>query len=373
MKKHKKPDRYSLDKILAADAQWNVIYGGRSNGKTYAVHEFGIKTYLKTGGQMAIIRRWNDDFQGVRSITMFDNQVCNGDGENNIKRLSGGKWDGVKNIGKRWYLTAGTGDDMVVDEKPFAIGFAITAMEHDKSTAYPMITTVLFDEFLTRTTYLNDEFILFTNTLKTIIRERTNVKIFMCGNTVNAYCPYFREMGLTRVKDMPEGTIDVYTYGDSPMRVAVEHTASIVSHSSSIYFAFDNPRLSMVRGSSEWEIDVYPHCSYNYGPSDIVFTFFIVFDGDILQCECVQAPMHDGLFLFVHPKTTELKHPDSDLIYSMDTYDIRPNWDRNLFTSDMSVSKKICALIKRGKIFYSDNTTGEIMRNYMLACGVRMR
>ena len=129
----------------------------------------------------------------------------------------------------------------------------------------------------------------------------------------------------------------------------------------------------MITHTSEWEIDVYPHCPYNYGSSDIVFTFFIIFDGDMLQCECVQAPMHDGLFLFVHPKTTELKHPDSDLIYSMDTYDMRPNWDRNLFTSDMSVSKKICALIKRGKVFYSDNTTGEIMRNYMLACGVRMR
>ena len=39
--------------------------------------------------------------------------------------------------------------------------------------------------------------LFFMNVLSTIIRDRENIKIFMLGNTVNKYCPYFDEMGLT--------------------------------------------------------------------------------------------------------------------------------------------------------------------------------
>ena len=56
--------------------------------------------------------------------------------------------------------------------------------------------TILFDEFITKGMYLTDEFMAFMNTLSTIIRQRDNVKIFMCGNTVNKFNPYFEEMGL---------------------------------------------------------------------------------------------------------------------------------------------------------------------------------
>ena len=64
------------------------------------------------------------------------------------------------------------------DKQPFCYAFALSELEHDKSTAYPNVTTVLFDEFLSRKSYLPDEFVLFMNTLSTIIRERDNVKIY---------------------------------------------------------------------------------------------------------------------------------------------------------------------------------------------------
>ena len=135
-------------------------------------------------------------------------------------------------------------------------------MEHDKSTSYPDVTTVIFDEFLTRQSYLPDEFILFQNVLSTIIRGRRDVTIFMLGNTVNKWSPYFAEMGLKHVKEMEVGSIDVYTYGDSELTVAVEFTGSRhSSKASDVYFAFDNPRLNMITGSEgSWEMAIYPHC-----------------------------------------------------------------------------------------------------------------
>src|SRR5690606_4040116 len=98
--------------------------------------------------------------------------------------------------------------------------------EHNKSISYPRVEIIFFDEFITKHLYLNDEFILFMNTISTIVRQRTNVTIYMCGNTVDKYCPYFKEMGLNHVHKMEQGTIDVYRYGNSKLTVAVEYCAS---------------------------------------------------------------------------------------------------------------------------------------------------
>jgi hypothetical protein len=58
------PKFYSLSRILAKNADYNVIFGERSNGKTYATLLYGIKEYLRTGKQMAYIRRWREDLRG---------------------------------------------------------------------------------------------------------------------------------------------------------------------------------------------------------------------------------------------------------------------------------------------------------------------
>ena len=188
----------------------------------------------------------------------------------------------------------------------------------------------------------------------------------MLGNTVNKYCPYFSEMGLTHVKTMKAGTIDVYHYGDSELTVAVEYTAANkAGKASDLYFAFDNPKLSMITGGA-WEIDIYPHCPVHYKPNEVLFTYFIAFAGDILQCEIVQ---HEDLyFTFVHRKTTEFKDTDHDLIYTTD-YDPRPNFKRKINKPRTDIEKKIAEFYTKDKIFYADNETGEIMRNYLIWCG----
>ena len=48
---------YSLKTILSKDAQYNIIFGERSNGKTYSVLKYGLEKFCKTGEQTAIVRR----------------------------------------------------------------------------------------------------------------------------------------------------------------------------------------------------------------------------------------------------------------------------------------------------------------------------
>lgn len=353
---------YSLKKILDTGAQYHVIFGERSNGKTYAALLHGLKKFVETGKQTAIVRRWREDFTGKRGQSMYDALVSNGE----IERLTKGEWTSIYYYGSRWFLCRYEDDKRVTSEKPIAYGFALSAMEHDKSTAYPDITTIVFDEFLSRSAYIPDEFVLFMNTLSTIIRHRTDVKIFMLGNTVNKYCPYFKEMGLSHVKQMKPGDIDLYRYGESDLLVAVEYTRpNKEGKESDLYFAFDNPKLNMITGGA-WEIDIYPHCPVKYKPKDVLFTYFIEFSGDMLQCEVVQTD--DMYFTFIHRKTTQLKDPDRDIIYCPD-FDARPNWKRKITMPRTPIEQKIAEHYRRDKVFYSDNEVGEIVRNYLLWCG----
>ena len=245
----KKQKFYSLDNILSHNATYNVIFGERSNGKTYSVLKLGLENFVNENKQLAIVRRWQDDFTGKRGRTMFDGLVSNGV----ISELTDGEWTDVYYYGSRWFFCKYDEETQkrITMERPFAYGFSISSMEHDKSTSYPDITTILFDEFLTRTMYLPDEFVLFMNVISTIVRYRTDVKIFMLGNTVNKYCPYFNEMGLTHIKEMNAGDIDLYRYGDSELTVAVEYCLpNKKGKKSDLYFAFDNPKLSMITGGA---------------------------------------------------------------------------------------------------------------------------
>ena len=136
--------------------------------------------------------------------------------------------------------------------------FALSDGEHDKSTSFPNIKTIVFDEFLTNKVYLNDEFVLFMNTVSTIVRRREDVRIYMLGNTVNKYCPYFQEMGLEHIQKMVQGTIDIYAYGESTLTVAVEYCANAQTEARPTahkYFAFNNPKLAMITGGA-WEINI---------------------------------------------------------------------------------------------------------------------
>lgn len=355
---------YSLKNILAKKAQYNLIYGERSNGKTYAALQYALEQYVKNGKQSALIRRWKEDFIGKRGSVMFDGLVSNGE----ISKLTHGHWTGVYYYSSKWYLMRL--DDQgkrETDETPFCFGFAISDTEHDKSTSYPGVTTIIFDEFISRTGYLPDEFILFCNVLSTIIRQRKDVTILMLGNTVSKYaCPYFREMGLTHIKTQDPGTIDIYRYGNSDLIVAVERTApSKKGKDSDLYFAFDNPKLQMIT-TGAWDIGIYPHLPHKYRPADVIYQFFIVYEGVTLHAEVIQIA-GEAPFIFIHPKSSPIRDDGQYLTFSQD-YNIDPLHRRDITKPSDRVTEKIAEIFRADRVFFSDNDTGELVFAYLSWC-----
>lgn len=368
--KKQKTQFYTLNNILKKNAHYYVIFGKRSNGKTYAALERMIKRYFESGIEGAYIRRNAEDFRKKNGDTLFENHVFNG----LVEKYSKGVWTDVVYSGRKWYFSRKDGESRVTEEKPFCYGFALSGYEHDKSTSYPRVKTIVFDEFITRTAYIPDEFILFMNTLSTIARNRTDVEIFMLGNTVNKYCPYFAEMGLTNIRNMEIGTIDVYRYGTSDLKVAVEYTASNTGSTGkdNVLFAFNNPKLQMITHGS-WEIDIYPHLPYRYKDSDIIFTYFIEFDGEILQCEIIKGGTDEegerinAPITYIHRKTTKIRYPHKDVVFTPEASPFYNHYTRITKPIDKR-SERILLYFKKDKVFYQDNETGEIVNNYLMWC-----
>ena len=357
---------YDIRKLLEdyPEASYYVAFGERSSGKTYSALDYALERNAATGEQFGYIRRFSEDIRPKNLVTLFDSHIHNG----RIKEIFGGKYNSIEYTGARFFLVNRNEEgkkDPDVEPKVIGRAFDLNGMEHYKSIAFPEITTIIFDEFLSRNGYLPNEFILFQNCLSTIIRHRDNVKIMMLGNTVSKYCPYFEEMGLKHILTQTQGSVDIYKYGDSRLTVVVEYCASASSSGgkdSDLYFAFDNPELRMITEGS-WEIGIYPHLPKRYKPKDVAATFFIKFNTEILHGEVVAAD-EEAPYIFLHRKTTEIQR-DDDIVYTS-IPDSNPYHRFGLVNQTDNLSKFIRRAILEGRIFYATNEVGETFRNYHL-------
>lgn len=354
---------YTLNKINKKNATYNVIFGERSNGKTYATLKQALENYFDNGSQFAYIRRWSVDVQPKRMNNLFNAIIEDG----YLEKLSGGKFTAIFYRTGRFYLCTynDKGKPIYNEEDIIGYAFSLSENEHNKANSYPRVTTIIFDEFLTNKIYLPDEFILFMNTVSTIVRQRTNVKIYMLGNTVNKFCPYFKEMGLTNILSMKQGSIDLYTYGESKLKVAVEYADSKKKFKkNNFYFAFNNPKLKMITGGA-WELNIYPHAPVKWLPKNIIFTYFIDFNDNIYQCEIINKDTN--VFTYIHEKTTPIKNPDKDIIYTLD-YNPKINYNVNILKPLTDYQNKITWFYTHDRVYYQDNNVGDAINNYLKIC-----
>ena len=359
-----------MDKIKKIEADYKLLIGQRSNGKTTGCLDIILEDYVKHKKQGAIIRRYDTDFTGGRGDAMFRGLVSMG----RVYDLTGGAWTDILYKSRRWYLCKYDEelDKIITDTDPLAYAFSISGSGHDKSTSYPGIKNILFDEFLARQgEYLPDEFVRFMNLLSTIIRGNDGVTIYMCGNTVSKYSPYYNEMGLHRIKSMQPGDIDLYTYGDSKLRVAVYFTDRVSStKTSEKYFAFNNPKLSMITGKGDvWEIGIHPRSPVKYRPADVRFRFVIVWDNEYYLCEIVKKDNYT--WVQVSRKTTPIKDPDKTLVYTP-TPSMSKNYRRNILRPTSQRDKIIAQFFASGKVAYQDNNVGEAIAAYLAWCGKKI-
>ena len=188
---------YDLRNILATKSDYNLIIGQRSNGKTYGVCKYFLQQYAKTKKRFCYIRRWADDIKGFRAEQLF------GPLQKEIEKLFGDDFT-ILYYRHKYYLVNPSG------EKVDIIGYCLALSEasHTKSVSYSAVKYILFDEFIQMAgeSTLRDEIPKFENTLSTIIRQKTDVVIFMLANTVSKFSPYFVHFGFD-INKVEQGNI----------------------------------------------------------------------------------------------------------------------------------------------------------------------
>lgn len=361
-------DHYDIGPIDRTGATYRMIVGQRSNGKTYRVCRHIIDNYLEDGRRGAYIRRYEE------SITPKNIQELFKPHSEHIREVceeKGLPWNGYYYRAKEFHLCRYEEDGSISakDEEAFCIAAAVNTAENTKGQDRGMIHIICYDEFMTRTGYLQNEFVLFMNLLSSLIRDRDNATIYMLANTVNRYCPYFAEMGLKNIEQIPQGEIAVYTYGDSRLTVAVEYCDPVnaTKEASSKYFAFDNPQLKMIT-SGEWEFQIYPRAPYKIFKDDILLTFYIQFGENLLACDIVHPTdkKHaEDVFIFVHMQTKDIEISNQDILF-VEKFSSCLMHTQSIQCQVTNAHKLIYSLIRRKSVCFASNDVGEIFRNWLI-------
>lgn len=353
-------DRTKLD---ATGALYRLAIGGRGNGKTYSWCKSVLENYFANGEQAAYVRRFAEELMPKNIGSLFNPHF------DYIKKQSKGKYNGVFYRSKEFRLCYYDADGTITlkDSIPFCITADLNTSLTTKGPDRAPVTSILFDEFMTRNMYLKDEFVLFQNVLSSLIRDRDNVVIYMFGNTVNKYCPYWEEMGLKGAAKIQQGEIQTYQYGDSELSVALEYCPDVSSQrkGTSKYFAFDNPQIKMI-STGAWEIALYNRCPYKIFDEDILKEFYLLFQEEIIKGQIIRK--NNDYFLFFHAITRDKTLKPTDIVYC-DFVSPSQYWVCNPLDAPTVVHKEIIKLLQRKKTFMSTNEVGEVVRNYFLKFG----
>ena len=91
---------YSFDEIDRTGANWRIVFGERSNGKSYGSKMKMIQNFLKNGKQFAYIRRNVEEIKPKRVGVYFDDMLSDGYLEQTCRKHYGKEWKGFYVVAK---------------------------------------------------------------------------------------------------------------------------------------------------------------------------------------------------------------------------------------------------------------------------------
>lgn len=175
-------NKEELQKILFYDPHYlesynslfNFIIGERGKGKTYYYSKKRpIQRFLDTGEQFIYLRRYKNELKTIGAF--FDDIIHENEFPDHVLEVKG----------KTFYC----------DGKVMGFAVVLSTANMLKSTSYPKVQSIVYDEFLIpkigHIRYLPLEVETFLNFYETVARLRPNVKAFFIGNAMNLINPYF--------------------------------------------------------------------------------------------------------------------------------------------------------------------------------------
>lgn len=161
---------YNPNDMLSHNRILNFVIGARGIGKSYSMKKYPINRFLKNGEQLIYVKRYKGDLR--KFANYFDD----------VKAEFPGHDFKIK------------GRQMYIDGKLFGWAIPLSMWQSEKSTAYPNVSTIVFDEFIREkdnSGYLPNEVNALLNLMDTVFRNREGVRCICLSNAVSIVNPYF--------------------------------------------------------------------------------------------------------------------------------------------------------------------------------------
>lgn len=360
---------WDINRLLEYSADWYVVFGQKSNGKTYSIIRYAIEQFVKTGLPSVYLRRYKEE------LTEFNMQKVFSPHSELINTLTDNKYNYIQYYRRRAYLAKIEDDKITRAKKPLFYTYSLTTFEKENGGDIGETSLIFFDEFFTSENYLQNEMMKLFTCISNIVRDRTTTKIFLAGNSVNLHSPFFNEIGIN-IKDLKQGYINEVGF-ETGTKVVIEWCSSnnVTADVSNKLFGFSKKALALTQ-TGEFTIDDYKKLTYeDIFEFNVHLKILLQFKrAGLTDIECYilthkQTAQPILFFRDVDDNKSRFATTSYDLIYKKrlptDVFsddDLQTNIIYNLY-SIPKVSQTIKQLLLQQRDYYTTNEVGEYVKN----------
>lgn len=283
---------WNRKQLFDTGAEYLIAFGQNASGKSYQGKLECIERAMR-GEHFFYLKRWKEDMKQSLVTHYFDDIP--------VADLTHKEWDGI--IAWQGYFHFTRFNDKGELEKSEIIGAygGLNDWQRLKSNVYVNYTFMLFEEFISKDVYLNDEPLTLFRLVTTIFRDHKGT-VLMLGNTISRTVPYFLEWTPNVIKQK-QGTIEIYHMHDfsgegDDVDIAVEYTGHFKG--SGVMF-FGEASKSIKAG--EWSVDNRPKLPKDHIDYEKVYELMIKYQQFSFVVELLVDPDEGTKLIFVYPKT----------------------------------------------------------------------
>lgn len=353
---NQKITHYNLDNIEKEDADINLIWGEKGNGKSYQVkHKRGIIKYLETGKRFILLRRWKDEVTTEKVEHYF--------ADVDVIKLTHGQYNCITTYRKTIYLS-NYDIETCKTTRGEKIGYvmALSQEQNYSGCSYLDVEDIIFEEFMSRNEYISNESNKLMFLYSTVDRKRHKVKLWLAGNTVSRVCPYIQDWDLLKtISTQKQGTIitkhiDTGSQDENGREIyaklAIEYCKSTGVSSFVIGKAKD-----MINGGS-WQSDPQPHLPKSIKEYKTLMRIMFFYKEFKFIGALLMDKETSEIAWFIYPFAGKIK--DKQIVFS-DQIRISNFWQRNIYDTTFrndKLNKLLYNTFRESKIFYASDQCG---------------
>lgn len=376
---------YNLDNIDKEGASINLMYGERSNGKSYQLKDKKMfrpylektKRYIcsyknpkevieediEAGKRFMLVWRLVQDIRTEKIESYFMDM--------DILKLTKEKYNTIE-VYRRQIFLANYNVETGKTTRGEKIGYvvALSIEQNYAGGSYLDVSDIIFEEFMSRlgngTTYLYQEPTKLMNLYSTVDRKRGTTKLWLVGNTITRVCPYFKDWDIQKeIMHQKQGEIitkwvSTHSYDEDGQEIFVKLAIEYCKDSGRSSYVIGNHADMLNKGN--WQSDPQPHLPKSYKAYKCLYRMVFFYKGHKFLAEYLKEKEGSECCWFIKPKYTEIKN--KTLVFS-DVVKTNKYWQRDIYNPLLKNDrlKKFLYEFRESQIFYASDLCGTEFKN----------